>query len=63
MSNQQIRRLAKTITSQIFANRSGTADRLVLTVDGPPPRDLGGWEKKPFIDRVAAILRKELNHD
>lgn len=35
---------ARAIARDLFTNGAGTkADRLVLTIDGPPKRDLGGW--------------------
>lgn len=41
----------------LFVNGSGQkADRLVLTVDGPPSRDLGGWCKQAIADRLMVAL-------
>jgi len=52
-------KLAAQIVDDIFRNGSQeTADRLVLTVDTPVPRDLGGWSKRALRDRVAKILAK-----
>lgn len=41
----------------LFVNGAGErADRLVLTVDGPPSRDLGGWCRSAIVDRLHAVL-------
>jgi hypothetical protein len=41
----------------LFINGSGErADRLVLTQDGPPSRDLGGWCRGALVDQLAARL-------
>lgn len=33
------------------------ADRLVLTIDGPPKYDLGGWCRAAAVDVVERVLR------
>lgn len=49
--------LAKRIADDLFVNGMGQeAERLVLTVDGPPTRDLGGWCKAAVVDRISGIL-------
>ncbi len=56
-AQQERARLADYITEDLFTNGSGErADRLVLTIDGPPKRDLGGWGKLPFADRLRDLL-------
>lgn len=48
--------LIERFVAGLFTNGNGdTADRLVLTSDGPPKRDLGGWGRKPVEDRVRAL--------
>jgi hypothetical protein len=40
----------------LFTNGSGQkADRLVLTVDLKPPRDLGGWCRGAVVDRILTL--------
>ena len=52
-------KLAAQIVDDIFRNGGQeTADRLVLTVDMPVPRDLGGWSKRALADRIATIIAK-----
>lgn len=54
--------IAAVITDHLLVNGAGDrADRLVLTVDGPPTRDLGGWSRQPLIDRIARLLQQETN--
>ena len=56
MSAVTIHELAEQIADDLFTNGDGKrADRLVLTADGPPRRDLGGWSRRAVMDRVAAI--------
>lgn len=41
-----LRTVATEIADALFTNGSGDrAKRLVLTIDGPPKRDLGGWTR------------------
>jgi len=48
--------LIEKFVTGLFTNGNGdTADRLVLTSDGPPKRDLGGWGRKSVEDRVRAL--------
>jgi hypothetical protein len=51
------REVAEKIAEAIFVNGQGQkAERLVLTVDGPPQRDLGGWGFRPIIDQIEKVL-------
>jgi hypothetical protein len=51
------RELAERVAADVFVNGQGeTADRLVLVKDAPL-RELGGWGRMPFIDRVERVLR------
>jgi hypothetical protein len=57
MSEQDTRTLVERIVRRLFTNGAGErAERLVLTVDGPPKRDLGGWCELAAIDQVEAVL-------
>lgn len=48
------------IVDDLFVNSFGErADRLVLTIDGPPRRDLGGWCRQAIVDRLVALLVPE----
>lgn len=52
------RKLAEEIVGTLFVNGQGEhADRLVLTVDGPTNRDLGGWCCAAAVDAVEKVLR------
>jgi hypothetical protein len=52
------RQLAEYIAASLFVNGAGQyADRLILAVDGPPSRDLGGWCLKAVADRIELALR------
>lgn len=64
-TNQKLARdLAKRIVTALFTNGRGeTADRLVLTQDLLPPRNLGGWGRLPTIALVEAILLSGLKED
>ncbi len=49
--------LAEQITEDLFTNGAGErAERLVLTVDGPPKRDLGGWCERAMADRIGDLI-------
>ncbi len=51
------RTLAERIARDLFTNSQGQrATRLVLTVDGDPPRDLGGLAERVVVDRIIAAL-------
>jgi hypothetical protein len=53
------RQLAEAIAEDLFVNGCGdVAERLVLTVDSAPKRDLGGWSKGPLTDRIELLLRR-----
>lgn len=57
------RKLAELIVKQLFTNGSAEhAQRLVLTIDTPVKRDLGGWCEAAAVDQVLAILIAEANH-
>ena len=52
--------LAKTIARDLFTDGQGArAQRLVLTIDGPPRLDLGGLSESVVVDRIAARLTGE----
>jgi hypothetical protein len=54
MTKTQIRATAKRIAHDLFTNGQGHhADRLVLTVDGPPTQNLGGLAERVVSDRIA----------
>ena len=56
---EAIRATAERIAESLFVNGFGDrADRLVLTVDKPQKRDLGGLGFGPTIDRIEAGLRE-----
>jgi hypothetical protein len=60
MNKTEAERIADAIVSDLFQNGSGqAAQRLVLTVDTPAPKNLGGWARKPAKDRIVAILTGE----
>lgn len=49
--------LADDIIDALFVNGSGEeAQRLVLTVDTPMRRDLGGWGRLPARDAILRVL-------
>jgi hypothetical protein len=49
--------LAKQIAHDLFVNGQGQcAQRLVLTIDGPPTRNLGGWSEEAMADRIEDLL-------
>jgi len=55
-----LERLAEQIADDLFVNGNDErAERLVLTVDGPPRRELGGWCRGVVVDRIATWLRQE----
>lgn len=54
-----IESLATKIAEELFINGSRErAQRLVLTVDTPSPRNLGGWSQRAAADLIAGVLRK-----
>jgi hypothetical protein len=56
-SRAHLEQLIARFVDDLFVNGSGQqADRLVLTVDGPPSRDLGGWCKAAIADRLREAL-------
>lgn len=60
MTKKQIRDTARRIARDLFTNGLGQhADRLVLTVDGPAPRDLGGLAERVVSDQIAAAFLAE----
>jgi hypothetical protein len=55
--NPRVRELAARIARRLFTNGSAErAQRLVLTVDRPVPRDLGGWSEDAAADQIAQVL-------
>ena len=49
--------VAESIARELFVNGLGErANRLVLTADGPPKRDLGGWNEKAVASIIEAAL-------
>jgi hypothetical protein len=57
-----IARLAQEIARDLFTNgQRQRADRLVLTIDGPPKLDLGGWSEAGATDRVRGKLTEALS--
>ena len=49
--------LARRIAEDLFTNGScERAQRLVLTIDKPVERNLGGWGFEPAVDRIYNIL-------
>jgi hypothetical protein len=59
MTEPAILDLARKIALDLFVNGQGEhADRLVLTIGGPPKRDLGGWGERVVVDMIADHLRK-----
>ena len=64
MTKTQVRATAKKIAHDLFTNGQGEhADRLVLTVDGPPTRDLGGLAERVVSDRIAAAFVSLVEED
>ena len=58
--NRTPQEIARMIADDLFANGAGElAERLVLTVDGPPKRNLGGWSKAAVITRITSLLLGE----
>ncbi len=50
-------RILEAVVADLFVNGFGEqADRLVLTQDGQPPRDLGGWGKQAVRNKVLRAL-------
>jgi hypothetical protein len=57
MNKAEAERIAESVVADLFQNGSGqAAQRLVLTVDTPTPKNLGGWARGPAKDRIVAIL-------
>lgn len=57
-ASPDVARLIEQIVDDLFVNGAGDrADRLVLTVDGPPSCDLGGWCRGALRDRLVAALQ------
>ena len=54
------RRLAERIVRELFTNGAEErAQRLVLTVDTPTKRDLGGWGFFPAVDLIERLLTED----
>lgn len=59
--SDKAREIAVAVAQDLFTNGQGErADRLVMTVDGTPKLDLGGWSMAAVIVRVEAILRQRI---
>lgn len=59
MTPRQSRALARRIARRLFTNGAGQqAERLVLMVDGPPKRDLGGWCMRAAVDEIVGVLQR-----
>ncbi len=57
MTPDETRRIGERIADRLFTNGQGKrAGRLVLTVDGPPKLDLGGWCRAAVIDQIVEEL-------
>jgi hypothetical protein len=55
-----IAQIAEEFVERLFTNGGGdVADRLVLTVDAHPRRELGGWCRGAIIDRLVVLLRAQ----
>lgn len=53
----RVRQLAERIAQRLFTNVSAErAQRLVLTVDKPVKRDLGGWSERAAIDQIVDVI-------
>lgn len=70
MSDATLRTIAAKIARDLFTNGSGQrAQRLVLTIDGPPVRDLGGWstmsewQRNWTVDSSGTSNNSELFHE
>lgn len=51
------RKFAEALARELFTNGSGdVAQRLVLSIDKPSHRDLGGWCEAVIIDKIEAAL-------
>jgi hypothetical protein len=58
MTPEDANRLAKLIVDDLFVNGNNEqGQRLVITDDGPPKRDLGGWSRVAVYHRVAKLCR------
>jgi hypothetical protein len=54
---ETLRETATKIAEALFVNGAGQrARRLVLTIDGPPKQDIGGWGYEPAIDMIMRVL-------
>ena len=55
----KVRQLAERIAERLFTNGSAErAQRLVLTIDQPVSRDLGGWSEQAAVDQIADVLTR-----
>lgn len=58
------RQLAERVAAALFVNGSGErAERLVLTIDGPPKRDLGGLSQLGATNSIERVLAGEARSD
>jgi hypothetical protein len=59
MNRRRQRDQAEQIARDLFTNGQGErAERLVLTVDGPPAKNLGGWSEAAVIERIEQMLER-----
>ena len=57
MDPEKAHALARLIVEDLCENGNGDkGDRLVITADGPPSRDLGGWSRLALLHRIARVL-------
>lgn len=57
MTKTEARAIAERITARLFVNGFGErAQRLVMTVDGPTPRNLGGWSERAAVGQIEGVL-------
>ena len=57
--SQDVRPVAEAIARVLLTSGNGVkADRLVLTIDGPAARTLGGWSEQAIADQVAEVLKR-----
>ena len=57
MTGPEAAQLAARIADRLFTNGGGEkAQRLVLTVDWPSQRNLGGWCKGAVVDQITSVL-------
>lgn len=59
-NHDELRKLATVIARRLFTNGARErAQRLVLIIDTPTSRNLGGWSERAAIDQIADVLKKQ----